>query len=206
MDELEIPLLDMVSLPGYHALFTLEPIFRQRDSFESRLRLTPEQLQNIADLVRRLELESQSESPGRKFASLAYFMLIVADLCRYYSHTVDPAAQQLLRLGRVIGYMQEHWADQFTLDDLARIGYMSRRTLTREFGRVMGCSPIEYLIRLRINRAVDLLRRSNARITDIAFQTGFQDSNYFARQFRATIGCSPREFRSRWQFSSDPRG
>lgn len=195
LDELAIPLLDMVSMPGYHALFTLEPLFRQRDSFESRLRLTPEQLQNIRDLVPRLVREFTTQAAGWKFATVAYFMLIVADLCRYYSHVEDPAAQPLLRLGRVIGHLQHHYADRLTLDDLARIGCMSRRSLTREFTRAMGCSPIDYLIRLRINRAMELLRDSNVSITDVAFRVGFQDSNYFTRQFRAIAGCRPRDLR-----------
>jgi len=193
MDELAIPLLDVVSLPGYHALFTLEPMFRQRDSFESRLRLAPEQLQHIGDLVQRLLLEFGSLTPGRQFAAMAYFMLIVTDLCRYYSKMEDPAAQPLLALGRVIGYLQQHYAESLMLDDLARIGCMSRRTLTREFRRAMGCSPIDYLIRLRINKAVELLRDGTASVTEVAFRVGFQDSNYFSRQFRAVKGCRPRD-------------
>jgi len=197
VDELAIPLLDVTSLPGWHALFTLEPLFRERDSFESRLRLTADQLQIISDLLRRLIHEHESAIAGNTLASLAYFILIVVELSRYYSHIEDPSAQQLLRLGRVIGHIQENYAEQFTLDDLAQVGYMSRRTLTREFKRTMNCSPIEYLIRLRINRAIDLLRRSNASITDIACRVGFQDSSYFARQFRAIVGYSPRQFRER---------
>lgn len=204
MDELAIPMLDLTSSPGYHALFTLEPLFRQRDSFESRLRLTPEQLRNVTDLLRRLTMEYESTAPGKQIASLAYFMLIMTDLCRYYSRTETPGAQPLLRLGRVIGYIQEHFADQFSLDDLARIGCISRRTLTREFARAMDCSPMEYVIRLRINRAVDLLLGQGASITDIAFQVGYQDSNYFTRQFRATMGCNPREFRRRQLICRQP--
>lgn len=197
LDELAIPLLDIVSLPGYHALFTLEPRFRQRDSFESRLRLTPEQLQQISEMAQRLTREYGSQTPGRKFTVTAYFMLIVADLCRYYSHLEDPAAQPLLRLGRIIGYLQQHYTEHLTLDDLASVGCMSRRTLTREFRKAMNCSPIDYLIRVRIDRAQALLRDDSLSITEVAFRVGFQDSNYFARQFRVLVGCRPRDLRGR---------
>ena len=197
MDELAIPLQDVVSLPGYHVLFTLEPIFRQRDKFESRLRLTPDELQHVAELVNRMRNETGNRVTGWRFAVTACFMLLMADLCRYYSHMQDPAAQPLLRLGRVIGHIEQHYGEPLMLDDLAGIGDMSRRTLTREFSRAMGCSPIEYLIRLRISHAARLMQESSAGITEIAFQVGFQDSNYFTRQFRALMGCSPREYRKR---------
>ena len=206
MDELAVPLHDIVSLPGYHALFTLEPLFRQRDKFESRLRLTPEGLAHVTELLQRLERESHSRRAGWRFAVTACFMLLMADLCREYSHMADPAAQPLLRLGRVIGYIEQYYSQTLTLDLLADIGDMSRRTLTREFRRAMNCSPIEYLIRLRINHAAAIIKESEQSLTDIAFSVGFLDSNYFARQFRIYMGCSPRDYRNRHYSGRFPEG
>ena len=51
LNELGIPLQDILSLPGYHALFTLEPMFRQRDKFEGRLRLSPDELPSVAEMI-----------------------------------------------------------------------------------------------------------------------------------------------------------
>ncbi len=197
LDELTIPLQDITALPGYHALFTLEPLFRQRDSFESRLRLTPAQLQTVGELVQRLALEYGGQAPGRKFIVTAYFMLLVAELCRAYSFLDHSAAQPLLRLGRVIGHLEQHYADHITLDELAGIGCMSRRSLTREFKKALACSPIDYLIRIRVTRAMELLRDATLSITEAAFRVGFQDSNYFTRQCRAITGHRPSELRKR---------
>lgn len=197
LDELAIPLLDIVSLPGYHALFTLEPLFRQRDSFESRLSLTPEQLQRVSEIVLQMELEYKSELTGRKIAVLAHFMLLITTLCRDYSRLENSAAQPLLRLGRVIGHLQENYAEIMTLDELASVGCMSRRSLTREFKRAMSCTPIEYLLRIRIQHALQLLADESLTITEIAFRVGFQDSNYFTRQFRAITGANPRDLRKK---------
>jgi len=196
LDELAMPLLDIVSMPGYHALFTLEPLFRHRDSFESRLRLTPEQLSLIGELAQQMVREDSSQTPGRQFTAMAYFMLIIADLSRYYSHMEDVTAQPLLRLGRVIGFLQQHYAEYITLDELSSVGCMSRRSLTREFKKAMNCSPMDYLLNLRINHAKELLRDRNLSITEVAFRVGFQDSNYFTRQFHALVGCRPRDLRS----------
>ncbi|MHB9023545.1 MAG: helix-turn-helix domain-containing protein [Armatimonadota bacterium] len=195
IDELSIPLQDMASLPGYHALFTLEPLYRARDRFESRLRLAPDELRHVSGTVDRLIREWRGRLPGWRFATMAGFMLLMTDLSRYYMHTKERAAQPLLSLGRVIGHLEQHFRQPLALEDLAAIGCMSRRTLSREFRRAMGCSPIEYLIRLRINHAANLLQDSRESITNVAFQVGFNDSNYFARQFRALLGCSPRDLR-----------
>lgn len=202
LEELAIPLQDLVSLPGYHALFTLEPIFRKRDNFESRLRLSLDKLPYVADLVNRLATTFRLQAVGWRFVVTAYFMLLMADLSRCYSHLEEPAAQPLLRLGRVLGYLEQHYGDKLTLDDLAAVGHLSRRSLTREFRRALGCSPMEYLIKLRINHAMALLQDNRASVTGVAFLVGFQDSNYFARQFRAIVGLSPREYRKSRTFGA----
>ena len=74
---------------------------------------------------------------------------------------------------------------------------MSESTLMRTFQRVMKRSPVDHVIRVRISRACQLLQRPETRITEVAFQCGFNDSNYFSRQFRKVTGLTPRQFRSR---------
>ncbi len=197
MEQLGIPLFDATSMAGYHALFQLEPLYRQRHGFESRLRLSATGLERITVLVNRLQQEVHTSAPGHIAGAVAAFMLILVDLCRSYGRSNNVNVQPLLRLGRVIGHMQHYYADSMSLDDLAEIGNMSRRSLTREFRSATGQSPIEYLNSLRIARATELLLTTRDTITSIAFAVGFKDSNYFARAFRKAQGCSPREFRMR---------
>ena len=81
------------------------------------------------------------------------------------------------------------------LDRLADIAHMSKRNFMRSFQAAMGSSPIAHLIQLRVNRAASLLRRTEHSVTEIAFQVGFSDSNYFTRQFRKLLGVTPSEYR-----------
>jgi transcriptional regulator GlxA family with amidase domain len=67
--------------------------------------------------------------------------------------------------------------------------------LFRIFRQIMGRSPIDYLIRLRIHKAAQLLRREPMRVKEVSAAVGFTDSNYFTRQFRNVMGASPREYR-----------
>jgi len=65
-----------------------------------------------------------------------------------------------------------------------------------------GCTPMEYLARLRIERAKTLLRESDAKIIGIAFECGFGSSQYFANVFRRAVGSSPTEYRRRHRDST----
>ncbi|MBI5835250.1 MAG: helix-turn-helix domain-containing protein [Armatimonadetes bacterium] len=195
LDELPLPRVDLGALPGYHALFDLEPRYRSRDGFDSRLRLGPEPLRAVAALVDRLADELRSREPGSGFASLATFMLLVAELSRHYTSDPPPAAQPLLDLGRVVSYLEQHFDDEITLDSLAKMACLSRRSLTRAFRGAYGCSPIDHLIRLRVARAAVLLEDPRLSITEIAGRTGFGDGNYLARVFRRQMGCTPSAYR-----------
>lgn len=195
MEQLALPLCDIDSLSGYHVLFTLEPALRERTKFESRLQLSVEQLSAVHGRLQMMLREREARAPGCQFAMLAHFMLIVCDLCRFYSRLDTPEARSLLRLGSVLGYMHRNFAEPITLDQLAEVGCMSRRTLTREFREVLGASPIDYLIRERIGRAKEMLADSSMTISEVAYRVGFQDSNYFSRKFREVTGVSPRGLR-----------
>ena len=74
---------------------------------------------------------------------------------------------------------------------------MSASSLLRNFKDATGFSPIDYLLRIRIARAVELLRSDEMTITSAAFNVGFSDSNYFARQFKRIMKTSPSDYRVR---------
>jgi AraC family L-rhamnose operon transcriptional activator RhaR/AraC family L-rhamnose operon regulatory protein RhaS len=122
-------------------------------------------------------------------------MQLVGYLSRCYSRSKSPDSRALLRIAEAIAHLETHYQEPIDLDDLARISHASRRSFIRAFRAAMGNSPIAYLIQLRINRAADLLRRSDQSITEVAFHVGFDDSNYFTRQFHKVIGVSPRAYR-----------
>jgi len=196
-DELDLQAADIGLLPGYHVLFTLEPRVRLRDEFRSRLRLKPDQLRSVSGLVDRLEYELTQMPPGWQFSARACFMLIVTDLSRFYERADVPAAAPLQRLGQVLSYMEQHLEEAPGLEDIAGACSMSRRSLSRAFRSVMGCTPVQYAVRLRIQRALELLQTTDESITGIAYSLGYADANYFSRQFRSATGVSPREARKR---------
>ncbi|WP_132878926.1 helix-turn-helix transcriptional regulator [Tamaricihabitans halophyticus] len=79
---------------------------------------------------------------------------------------------------------------------LARIAVMSPTHFTRSFRATFGETPHRYLQRRRIERAMALLRKPEAQVTDVAGQVGFESLGTFSRTFRTIVGVSPTEYRA----------
>ena len=83
--------------------------------------------------------------------------------------------------------------------ELATIAHLSLSQFERRFKALFQVTPVQYLIRLRLNKAGQLLTSSTAKITDIASQCGFYDHSHFIRQFTRAYGLSPSAYRQQHQ-------
>jgi AraC-like DNA-binding protein len=192
---LEIPRLDLESLEGYHALFKLEPLWRRRHEFESRLQLGAADLDRAEALAEALRRELAAGRGGGEFMAMALFMQLIGFLSRCYSKSSAPHSRSLLRIAGAISHIESRCDEEMTLAGLAAIAGLSKRSFQRSFREAMGSSPVDYLLKVRLRRGAQLLRGSDQSVTRIAFSVGFNDSNYFARAFRKIMGQSPREYR-----------
>ena len=195
--DLPVSLGDLQSLSGYHALFTLEPASRRRHQFTSRLQLSPAELRESLRLVDKLDNELAVRKPGFEVMSFAVMLELITFFSRCYSETRNPTSKTLIRVGETISHISRNFAQAIALEELVSISGMSRSNYIRTFEATMGTSPIKYLIDVRLEEASRLLRSTDRRITEIAYDVGFSDSNYFSRRFRKAHGQSPREYRKR---------
>jgi AraC-like DNA-binding protein/quercetin dioxygenase-like cupin family protein len=196
---LRLPRADLGALPGYQALFEVEPRLRQRRRFQNRLKLDMEQLGQLMKLIAEMESELRSKAAGARYVATAHFMRIVAFLSRAYSRMPVGEQKPVSQISELLGYMERHYAEPLAIADLARVAGMSETSLYRTFRQIMGRSPIDYLIRLRVDRAAQLLRREALRIKEVSEAVGFTDSNYFSRQFHQVMGSSPREYQRQFR-------
>ena len=194
---LPLPMGQLRQLPGYSALFLLEPHYRQRHQFSSRLRLDPAALEEARRLTGDMIREVSAGQPGRGVLLLARLLELMTFLARQYGRMRTTAGQELLRIGNVIGALEREYQRRWTVDEMAHMAHMSRSTFLRVFRRAFAQSPVEFLIERRLEGARRLLRDTDRSITEIALEQGFSDSNYFARRFRQAAGMTPTEFRRR---------
>lgn len=99
------------------------------------------------------------------------------------------------RVKAAITFMQDHYQEPLSLEDIAEQLALSKSELCRCFKRVMNTTPYDYLIQYRVRTASERLRRSDERILDIALQCGFDSLGHMGRYFRKYLGCSPSAFR-----------
>ncbi|WP_304964615.1 AraC family transcriptional regulator [uncultured Oscillibacter sp.] len=96
---------------------------------------------------------------------------------------------------RAMQYINEHYTDPITLNELAELFYCSPYHLNHEMKRKLGISPINYLISRRLGEAQRLLLSTNMKIVKIADRVGYENTQYFTNLFKKYVGCSPRDFR-----------
>lgn len=97
-------------------------------------------------------------------------------------------------VARIHDYMAAHIGESISLEALARVACMSRFHFARRFRQSTGCSPMAFLLHMRIQRARFLLEEGESKIADIAAELGFFDQSHFTRTFRRAIGMSPRAY------------
>lgn len=100
-----------------------------------------------------------------------------------------------IRLQKMLAYLYSHYDQDITLADIAGAAHISRSEAGRCFRAYLGCSPVEALIRYRLQAARRLLGQTTLTLQQISDACGFHSANYFSRQFRKRYGHSPREDR-----------
>ena len=95
----------------------------------------------------------------------------------------------------VTAYLNDHYREDLTLEDLAEKFFISRFYLTRIFKETTGITVVQYLTVVRIRQAARLLRETDSPITEIADLCGFGNVTYFEKVFHRIRGMTPRQYR-----------
>ena len=95
------------------------------------------------------------------------------------------------KIKTILKYVEEHYADRITIDDMAALTFYSKSHFMKFFRTHMGISFIEYLNDYRLTIAERLLKTSDASILEIAQMSGFDNLSYFNRLFKRKYGQSP---------------
>ena len=107
------------------------------------------------------------------------------------------AQQQSLHPGliKALQRIESDALEDLTVNDLARVADLSPSHLTSLFRSHVGCGPLAYLQRQRLELACRLLKNAYLSVAEVADSCGYPDANYFSRLFRQTYRCSPSDWR-----------
>lgn len=207
-----------LSMPGYQALFCKESKTSSPNIFKRHIKLSLSDLNRVRSISNSIELElktSTNQNLSLKFSdrhkfspkaaqavdqssyliALGYFYILVGTLARLYTSKTPQYTQYIKKISSTITYIEKHFDQPIDISEIIKKFGFSRRNFYRSFVNLTGLTPNNYLLRIRISHALHLLQTSSASITDIAFECGFENSNYFSRQFRKIMRTSPRIYR-----------
>ena len=94
-------------------------------------------------------------------------------------------------------YMEEHYQEKLYIRDLASLCHLNEQYFTRFFGNNVGISPLEYINRYRVEKAVELLSKGEDKVLDVAKATGFHNQGNFIKIFKSIMGETPHQYRKR---------
>lgn len=97
---------------------------------------------------------------------------------------------------KAVLYIQQHFAEPISLDDIVEIAGMSKYHFTRLFQQYSHTTPMKFLTKVRMEQAMKLLKNEKLTIDEIAQEVGYANGNYFNKVFRSFIGVSPGKYRS----------
>ncbi len=160
------------------------------------LRFEDNVVQRIARLMEQITTENNSEEYGSSMMADAALLQILIYINRLAQRSTQPAERtdrSSSLVSKVLGYINDHYAEELTLDALANRFFISKYHLSREFGRITGTSVHRYIIQKRLVIAKQLLSEGKPS-TEIAQRCGFGDYSNFYRAFKSEYGISPKEF------------
>ena len=101
-----------------------------------------------------------------------------------------------IRIQKMLSYIYEHYSEAVTLEDIAESANISRSEAGRCFNTYMGCSPVDALIKYRIQVARRMLNDATLTLQEVSYACGFNSVNYFRRKFRQIYGYTPGQARA----------
>ena len=160
--------------------------------------LSAEQSDDLLDVL-HLSLDHPLSEEKRHEVDKAKFDYFLLKLYQFAENRLPQAVERQQQASplvvKAINYMNANYADPLTLDDLAERIYATKQTLNYHFKKDLGCTPMNYLLRLRLTKVKELLVISDKSIEEIAEECGFSSGNYLTLIFKQKESISPTSYR-----------
>lgn len=103
--------------------------------------------------------------------------------------------QKLTVLKTMVDFIKDNYQEKISLDDIAKVGCISKSGCLSIFKRYLHESPVDYLIDHRLKIGAKLLSETTLSVTSIAYQVGFSSTSYFSSRFHTKYDCTPQQYR-----------
>lgn len=174
-----------------------------------------------SDALREKLLDSINDIIAVNLAKkYGYELMTKASLCQFWLLLLEQVIPQNVhntrhhnisldesRVKEAIRYIEEHYAEHISLEQLASSIHISKSECCRCFKRTLKVTPVEYLMRYRIFKAAKMIQSEDPcsrSMSSLAFNVGFNNASYFNKVFREHMKCTPSEYKK--EIKKDPTG
>lgn len=165
----------------------------------------------LTKLFASIEAEQDGLKPGMYHMLKAYLMQILLHIVREQTAALIPGDSEHTQkryafestgktyvVERIIDYFENHYAEKISLDQIALNMYLSPFYISKIFKSETGDTPISYLINIRLERAMEILKaEEELSIQEVALRVGYEDAYHFSKLFKKKFGVSPSAVRKR---------
>ena len=177
----------------------LKPFVERGSNFKNRIGSEEPVSHEIRKGIREIYAEWQQQKEGYPLMIKANILRILTMLIHTYQdesksgEMLKEKKSAMKRLEQAISYIDHHYSEKITLDEVAAAAYMSSNYFSSYFRKVTGISFSEYVTRIRISHARELLRDTDKSVTEIAMECGFHNISNFYRLYKKQVGKPPRD-------------
>ena len=174
------------------------------------LRLTADSKREVQRLCYEMVAENEAGRPGKYFMLKSYLMQMLLIIVREATDIQDVKQKGMnfetygkgYAVKKIINYMNENYEHKISLDQIAHNMYLSPVYVSKIFKEETGESPINYLIKIRLDKAKGILEQEEGgSIKNIANEVGYEDVYHFSKLFKKYFGVSPLNYRKRFTSS-----
>ncbi len=181
----------------------LKPFVERGSNFKNRIGREDEINPEIRSGIQEIYKEWQGRKEGYQLMIKANVLRILTMLIRTYQdesksdEMLKEKKTAMKRLEQAFAYIDTHYCEKITLEDVAASVYMSSNYFSSYFRKVTNISFSDYVTRMRINHARELLREGKLNVTDIAMECGFNNISNFYRLYKKHVGKTPKDEKSK---------
>lgn len=169
------------------------------------LQIAPERQELFSQLIHSMleEYDLNKKAAPSEQSTAARLLFTLLSLLRE-NKSAEPIPTQGKQIAEVIAYIDEHFAEALSMEEVAERFHYSKYHLCRLFKKQLSASFTEYLLLTRISRAAELLQ-AGGRVTEVAVACGFHSTAYFSKCFKDQMQMTPMEYKS-LQFKKNNKG
>lgn len=151
----------------------------------------------VESILNYMIAEYRQKAPGYMVVLKSYVNVLLTKIFRNFNKQKDENFTYNLKkiTPEVLKYIKDNYNKKITLKELAKHNFYNASYFSTVFKECFGKTPLEYINEIRIEKAVELIKKSDMTIEEICHEVGYHNKNHFYKIFKSATGMTPNDFR-----------